>query len=98
MDDSTLREHLEYGRRINCETVEERCLATNLLLEMGYRHGNSGYSKKYCDPSNQERLYMCPYVWNGMIEYWGGSAPNGIPFDEIAQVPSKSIPSMDDLI
>ena len=41
---------------------------------------------------------MCPYVSNGAIEYWGGSAPNGIPFEEIAQVPSKSIPSLDDLI
>ena len=98
LDDQTLKERLAGGRRINCETVEERCLATNLLLKMGYRHGKTGYSKKYCDPSNQDRSYMCPYVSNGAIEYWGGSAPNGIPFEEIAQVPSKSIPSLDDLI
>ena len=98
MGDQTLRELLEDGRRINCETVEERCLATNLLLKIGYRHGKSGYSKKYCDPSNQERLYMCPYVWNGMIEYWGGSYSKGIPFEEITQVPFESIPSLDDLI
>ena len=98
MDDSTLRERLAGGHRINCETVEERCLATNLLLKMGYPHGKTGYSKKYCDPSNRDKSYMCPYVSNGAIEYWGGSAPNGIPFEEIAQVPSKSIPSLDDLI
>ena len=39
LDDQTLKERLAGGRRINCETVEERCLATNLLLKMGYRHG-----------------------------------------------------------
>lgn len=95
MDDQTLKERLAGGRRINCETVEERCLATNLLLKMGYRHGKSGCSKKNCDPSNQDKLYMCPYVCNGEIEYWGGSDHNGIPFEEIVQVP---IPSLDDLI
>lgn len=44
------------GYYIHCKTKEETYNATNMLLELGFKHGGSGYSKRYADGDIQDEL------------------------------------------
>lgn len=74
------------GYYIHCKTKKETYNATNMLLELGFKHGRSGYSKMYADgdirdelPSNDNisSWYANPTIIDGgEIEYDAKEYPN----------------------
>lgn len=55
---------------VKCSTLEETAQATNMLLDIGFVHGSSGYSKRIAEGDNEER-YMIPFITDrGKIEYY----------------------------
>lgn len=67
---------------IVCQTIEERRLVTNMLLTLGFQHGDSGYSKMYVDPWCKDTSYMHPFISFGKIEYGLFQPPNAICFSD----------------
>lgn len=89
--DEFIQRFWESNFYVNCITLEETAQATNMLLDIGFRHGNSGYSERIASGDNEEE-YMIPFLDDrGRIEYFRSISAGAenfriIEFNELAEV------------
>ncbi len=95
-----LKNNLLDGSAICCDTIEERRLATQLLLDMGFLHGGSGYSRRCIDEKCTSDVFMHPAIFDGCIGYYRYRRlpEKHILFSEIEGLLCKDIPAVDDLL
>ena len=95
-----LKQILHGGVGIACESPEERNAVIQLMLEMGYEHGDSEVSTE-CLQGAYDDDWFAPFISGGYeIEFYPIGREDDIPFDEIAHlVKGVAIPArVDDLI
>ena len=92
MEFTSLCEELQGRIGILCETLEERRRATQLLLELGCRHGGSGYSRAVLDPTQSvytDTTYLYPFIY--------GDITDGAATIEYSMTPRKDAMSLREL-
>lgn len=86
---------LHDGKYIECDTKQKTYNATNMLLDLGFKHGDSGYSTRYAVGDISDELYVSDYrntirSWycnpcitkNDQIEYEARISSGTIPYDD----------------
>lgn len=105
---SQVYEALRDGKYIACKTKQQTQAVTNMLLDLGFKHGKSGYSRRYAEGDIQDELdtsnafrhswYSNPCVnSDNRIEYHARISNKDIQYDEFVAYYTETMGKEDDV-